>query len=171
MTSDRNRVILAEIFARVWRDSAYKEELKANPRKVLTEAGITPDGDYDICVLFNTDTEKYMLLPYDQSFEEIEAKVLNTLKVLLPLQEGKQLILRQNTSTLRHLIVPAPPQDPSGQPLGEDELDLVAGGGSQSVTSVETSSTMSVSYAAIVDAAEITAAVVNVQAIGVVVIV
>ncbi len=87
MASERNQLIWGEVVARAWRDEAYKEQLLANPKQVLSEAGASIPDDLEIQIV-------------------------------------------SNTENVRYLVLPLAPTTRSGQPLSEEALDLVAGGGS-----------------------------------------
>ena len=92
MTGERNKIIWGEIVARAWRDEAYKQQLIANPKQVLSDAGMAVD-------------------------------------------EGVEVQIIEDTPTTRHLVFPVAPS--GGQSLTEDQLELVAGGGSTATSTNE----------------------------------
>ena len=93
MTGERNKIIWGEIVARAWRDEAFKQELIANPKKVLSDAGMTVD-------------------------------------------EGVEVQIIEDTPSTRHLVFPVAPSG-AGQSLSEEQLELVAGGGSTGTSTNE----------------------------------
>lgn len=68
----------AKIIAKAMSDEAFKNELKANPRKVLAEEGIEVPESKEIKVVENTRDEAYLVIPYAEeglSMEELETRV------------------------------------------------------------------------------------------------
>ncbi len=63
MASERNELIWGEVVARAWRDEAYKEQLLANPKQVLIEAGASIPEDLEIRIVSNTEGVRYLVLP------------------------------------------------------------------------------------------------------------
>ena len=68
---------LGKVIAKAWADPAFKERLKGNPKRVLTEMGVeTPEG-VEIEVMENTAEKTYLTLPTPPlreflSYEEID---------------------------------------------------------------------------------------------------
>lgn len=68
----------AKIIAKAMSDEAFRNELKANPRKVLAEEGIEVPESKEIKVVENTHDEAYLVIPYAEeglSMEELESRV------------------------------------------------------------------------------------------------
>ena len=68
----------AKVVAKAMSDEAFKNELKANPRKVLAEEGIEVPEGKEIKVVENTRDEAYLVIPYAEeglSMEELETRV------------------------------------------------------------------------------------------------
>jgi len=63
MTGERNKIIWGEIVARAWRDEAFKQELIANPKQVLTDAGMTVDEGVEVQVVEDTPTTRHLVFP------------------------------------------------------------------------------------------------------------
>jgi len=68
----------AKFIAKAMSDEAFKNELKANPRKVLAEEGIDVPEGKEIKVVENTRDEEYLVIPYAEeglSMEELETRM------------------------------------------------------------------------------------------------
>jgi hypothetical protein len=52
-----------KVIAKAWRDPAFKAKLVANPKAVLTEAGVTFPADATVRVVENTATHVHLVLP------------------------------------------------------------------------------------------------------------
>jgi len=76
MTGERNKLIWGEIVARAWRDDAFKQQLLADPKAVLTEAGMSLVDGVELQVVQDTPTLRHLVLPVapdsGQSLSEAE---------------------------------------------------------------------------------------------------
>ena len=63
MTGERNKIIWGEIVARAWRDEAFKQQLITNPKKVLTDAGMTVDEGVEVQIIEDTATTRHLVFP------------------------------------------------------------------------------------------------------------
>lgn len=63
MTGERNKLIWGEIVARAWRDQAFKQQLLANPKGILTEAGMSVPDSTELQVVEDTPTLRHLVLP------------------------------------------------------------------------------------------------------------
>ena len=68
----------ATFIAKAMSDEAFRNELKANPKKVLAEEGIEVPEGKEIKVVENTKDEAYLVIPYAEeglNMEELESRV------------------------------------------------------------------------------------------------
>ncbi len=68
---------LGKVIAKAWADPAFKERLKGNPKKVLTEMGVETTEGAGVEVVENTAEKTYLTLPMPPSreflsYEEID---------------------------------------------------------------------------------------------------
>ena len=68
----------AKLIAKAMSDDAFKNELKANPRKVLADEGFEVPEGKEIKVVEDTRDEAYLVIPYAEeglNMEELESRV------------------------------------------------------------------------------------------------
>jgi len=123
---DRDRVIAAEVVAKAWRDAEYRDRLIADPITVLTEAGIEVPAGATVTVLQNSADIHYVAIPLADRWEEVEEAFFTGLRRILPLPEGVELRIVQNTERDRQMVLPVPPD--MGE-MSDEDLMAVAGGG------------------------------------------
>jgi len=109
-SSDRTQVIYAQVIARTWGDEAYKAQLLANPRQVLTEEGMLLPESATIQVLENTEAVHYVLLPEGRSLADFKDDVVSGLAPLFPLSADQEIIIRQGTEDVKYFVLPRKPE-------------------------------------------------------------
>jgi hypothetical protein len=127
-TGDRNRVIVAEVVARCWQEDAYRARLLAEPVTVLQEAGYDFSERRKVRVYENSSEVTYAVLP-NEDLEKFRNMLLSALEKNLPLPEGHEVRVIQNTDELLNIVLPIRPAAYSSH-LSEQDLEAVAGGGS-----------------------------------------
>lgn len=59
----RNEPILGRVIARAWADDAFKQQLAADPKGVLSAEGVEIPNGVNVKVLEETDSQYYLVLP------------------------------------------------------------------------------------------------------------
>ena len=57
------KIALAQLFAKCWKDEALKARFMADPKAVLKEHGLDAPDNMDVKVVENTDTTVHITLP------------------------------------------------------------------------------------------------------------
>ena len=109
LESERSSVITGMVVARAWRDPGYRNRLMSSPREVLIEEGLEiPDG-MAIRVFADTPAIRHIHLTSLTTEPEELAPVL---REILPLPEGSEVRLIQNTEQALCLVIPLAPPEP-----------------------------------------------------------
>lgn len=131
LEGDRDRVIVAEVTARAWKDEDYRKRLIREPDKVFTEAGLKIPPGAHIKIVENTPTVAYVSIPAADRFAARADAFMASLGRMLPLPAGVEVRMLQCTASQRFIVLPlAPNMD------GMSDQDLLAlVGGSSAVNS------------------------------------
>ena len=109
LESERSSVITGMVVARAWRDPGYRNRLLSSPREVLVADGLEiPDG-MAIRVFEDTPTIRHIHLT---SLTTEATELVPVLREILPLPEGSEVRLIQNTEQALCLVVPLAPPEP-----------------------------------------------------------
>ena len=109
LESERSSVITGMVVARAWRDPGYRNRLLSSPREVLVAEGLEiPDG-MAIRVFADTPAIRHIHLTSLTTEPEELAPVL---REILPLPEGSEVRLIQNTEQALCLVIPLAPPEP-----------------------------------------------------------
>ena len=109
LESERSSVITGMVVARSWRDPGYRNRLLSNPREVLVEEGLEiPDG-MAIRVFADTPAIRHVHLT---SLTTEPEELIGVLREILPLPEGSEVRLIQNTEQALCLVIPLAPPEP-----------------------------------------------------------
>jgi nitrile hydratase alpha subunit len=109
LESERSSVITGLVIARAWRDPGYRSRLLSSPREVLIEEGLEiPDG---MAIRAFADTPKIRHIHLTSLTTEAE-ELVPVFRELLPLPEGSEIRLIQNTEQALCLVVPLAPPEP-----------------------------------------------------------
>lgn len=109
LESDRSSVITGMVIARAWRDPGYRSRLLSSPREVLIEEGLEiPDG---MAIRAFADTPAVRHIHLTSLTTEAE-ELVPVFRELLPLPEGSEIRLIQNTEQALCLVVPLAPPEP-----------------------------------------------------------
>jgi hypothetical protein len=109
LESERSSVITGMVVARAWRDPGYRNRLLSSPREVLVDEGLEiPDG-MAIRVFADTPAIRHVHLTSLTTEPEELAPVL---REILPLPEGSEVRLIQNTEQALCLVIPLAPPEP-----------------------------------------------------------
>ena len=123
LKSDKTRTVIALVMARSWMDSSYKEKLVSHPREVLTELGLSVPEGYKLVVLTNTPFISYITLPLATKLTQDEVdESLAHLRHALPIREGHEVRLVQNTEKTHYIVLPAPPLNIQSSSLTQLQL-------------------------------------------------
>jgi hypothetical protein len=109
LESERGSLITGLVIARAWRDSRYLDRLLADPGEVLTAAGMQLPPGVAIRVFQDTPAVRHVALTSLTSEPE---EMLPLLRELVPLPEGSEVRLIQNTEQALCLVVPLAPAEP-----------------------------------------------------------
>lgn len=123
--SDGERVILAEVIRTAWAAGPDRDALRRDPVTVLREAGLDVPQGQTVTVLEDTPSVRHLVIPADPT-EEITQQVLSLLAQSIPLPDGVEVRLHQNTDTQRFLVLPLPLGEDAS--LNDEILGLVVGG-------------------------------------------
>jgi hypothetical protein len=109
LDSERSQLATGMVIARAWRDPDYLERLLSHPREVLTAAGLEIPPGLEIRVVKDTPAIKYVNMTRWTSEPE---ELLPLFEEMLPLPEGNEIRLIQNTEQAVCLVVPLAPKEP-----------------------------------------------------------
>ena len=109
LESERSSVITGMVVARAWRDPGYRNRLLSSPREVLVGEGLEiPDG-MAIRVFADTPVIRHIHLT---SLTTEATELVPVLREILPLPEGSEVRLIQNTEQALCLVIPLAPPEP-----------------------------------------------------------
>ena len=109
LESERSSVITGMVVARAWRDPGYRNRLLSSPREVLVAEGLEiPDG-MAIRVFADTPAIRHIHLT---SLTTEATELVPVLREILPLPEGSEVRLIQNTEQALCLVIPLAPPEP-----------------------------------------------------------
>jgi hypothetical protein len=109
LESERSSVITGLVIARAWRDPGYRSRLLSSPRDVLIDEGLDfPDG-MAIRAFADTPTIRHIHLT---SLTTEAEELVPVFREMLPLPEGSEIRLIQNTEQALCLVVPLAPPEP-----------------------------------------------------------
>ena len=109
LESERSSVITGMVVARAWRDPGYRNRLLSSPREVLVDEGLEiPDG-MAIRVFADTPAIRHIHLT---SLTTEATELVPVLREMLPLPEGSEVRLIQNTEQALCLVIPLAPPEP-----------------------------------------------------------
>lgn len=109
LESERSSVITGMVVARAWRDPGYRNRLLSSPREVLVDEGLEiPDG-MAIRVFADTPAIRHIHLT---SLTTEPEELIGVLREILPLPEGSEVRLIQNTEQALCLVIPLAPPEP-----------------------------------------------------------
>jgi Nitrile hydratase, alpha chain len=109
LESERSSVITGMVVARAWRDPGYRNRLLSSPREVLVADGLEiPDG---MAIRVFADTPAIRHIHLTSLTTEAE-ELVPVLREILPLPEGSEVRLIQNTEQALCLVIPLAPPEP-----------------------------------------------------------
>jgi hypothetical protein len=109
LESERSSVITGMVVARAWRDPGYRNRLLSSPREVLVDEGLEiPDG---MAIRVFADTPAIRHIHLTSLTTEAE-ELIGVLREILPLPEGSEVRLIQNTEQALCLVIPLAPPEP-----------------------------------------------------------
>jgi hypothetical protein len=109
LESERSSVITGLVIARAWRDPGYRSRLLSSPRDVLIDEGLEiPDG---MAIRAFADTPRIRHIHLTSLTTEAE-ELVPVFREMLPLPEGSEIRLIQNTEQALCLVVPLAPPEP-----------------------------------------------------------
>ena len=109
LESERSSVITGMVVARAWRDPGYRNRLQSSPKEVLIEEGLQiPDG-MAIRVFADTPAVRHIHLT---SLTTEATELVPVFREMLPLPEGSEVRLIQNTEQALCLVIPLAPPEP-----------------------------------------------------------
>ena len=109
LEGERGSLITGLVIARAWRDRDYLARLLGDPGEVLAAAGLQIPPGVRIRVLVDTPAVRHVALT---SLTCEPQEMLPLLRELLPLPEGSEVRLIQNTEQALCLVVPLAPAGP-----------------------------------------------------------
>lgn len=148
--SAKNQLIMADVIAKTWNDPAFKADLINNPKSLLQEAGVAGITDgINIKVLENSDTLKHIVLPPEESVEDLKKSVGDFVTGMLPLPAGLEMVLVQNSSTLANIVLPVAPTGHQGK-LDSSHAQVLASAGYEAINLYTTANAVAEANAAAV---------------------
>ena len=121
--NEREIAAVAQVVANAWRDDSYRAALLADPRAVLTDAGLDVGAGVEVTVLEDTADVRHLAVPNGlDTGDGIAADIAG----MLPLPDGAELRIRQSTEAERFLVLPVPPHN--ADELSDEQLTAVFGG-------------------------------------------
>ena len=109
LEGERSALATGMVIARAWRDPDFLDRLVASPRDVLTAAGLELPSGVDVRVVVDTPTVRYIHMT---SWTSESEELLPLLREMLPLPQGREIRLIQNTEQAVCLVVPLAPPEP-----------------------------------------------------------
>jgi len=109
LESERGSLITGLVIARAWRDPDYLARLLADPREVLAASGLQLPPGVKIRVVQDAPGVRHVALT---SLTTEPEEMLPLWRELLPLPEGSEVRLIQNTEQALCLVVPLAPAGP-----------------------------------------------------------
>lgn len=126
--SEKKKAALAEVTVRAWQDMVYRTKLADDPAQVLREAGVILPAGCRVTLLENTGSIAHLAIPRLEDLTGSgKERFLSELAGLIPSPAGLELRLHQNTDDEFFLVIPQQPQPV--EPLSDEELTKVWGGG------------------------------------------
>jgi hypothetical protein len=126
--NDRNRAIMAEVIARSWREPAYREQLKKNPKQTLQQAGMTIAPDMEGVILENTPTVIHAVLPPKSDMERFASRLPKAVVLLTEMSDTVEVRVHRDSATRSFIVIPALPAAVKTGELTDEQLEQVAGG-------------------------------------------
>ncbi|MEH1770589.1 nitrile hydratase subunit alpha [Nostoc sp.] len=121
--SDENRLIIANLIAKIWHDSAYKASFIDDPKKILQAAGVNDiSEDVKIQVVENTPKRQYLTISADYSPDEWH-EIIGFIQHSLALQPEQEIVIVQNTDNFQYIVLPILTNE-----LSLEETQLIQGG-------------------------------------------
>lgn len=109
LEGERSSLVTGMVVARAWRDPDYLDRLLASPRQVLTAAGLEIPPGVEVRVVADTPTVRYVNMTRWTSEPQ---ELVPLFREMLPLPEGNEIRLIQNTEQAVCLVVPLAPAEP-----------------------------------------------------------
>lgn len=123
----QQQIALAEIFSQCWDDEDFKEEFKADPKKIMDKFGVIYDDNVDYVILDNEPKTITYVLPYEGVKETVESLSEAFKSKVADVVEAKQIIPEnwcikfiQNTEDVNYIVIPM-----STENLTPEELEFV----------------------------------------------
>ncbi len=132
--TDRNRAVLAEVIARSWREPAFRNALKANPRKALTDAGMQIPANVEVVLLENSPTIVHAVLPPRSDMARFQSRFDAAVKRLAVLPDDVEVRVHRDSATRIFVVIPAAPAKAATGELTDRQLEQVAGGKTAAAT-------------------------------------
>ena len=148
MDSEKQRVVVAQMIAKMWKDPDYRKQVIADPKAALEAAGIALDGNMQVRVLENTATIKYLPIPTQDTLSKNPDLMGKVMAAVLPIPEGLDVRLVQETDENVSLVIPMMPEGVATSEINEDELATIAGGGYEAVNCYTTANAVAEANAA-----------------------
>jgi hypothetical protein len=109
LESERSSLVTGMVIARAWRDPGYLDRLLSSPAEVLTAAGLEIPPGVEVRVVADTPTVRYVSMTRWTSEPE---ELVPLFREMLPLPQGNEIRLIQNTEQCVCLVVPLAPAEP-----------------------------------------------------------
>jgi hypothetical protein len=109
LEGERSSLVTGLVIARAWRDPDYLDRLLSSPREVLTAAGLQIPPGVEVRVVADTPTIRYVNMTRWTSEPE---ELVPLFREMLPLPQGNEIRLIQNTEQAVCLVVPLAPAEP-----------------------------------------------------------
>ena len=109
LEGERSSLVTGMVIARAWRDPDYLARLLSSPEEVLTAAGLEIPPGVEVRVVADTPTVRYVNMTRWTSEPE---ELVPLFREMLPLPQGNEIRLIQNTEQAVCLVVPLAPAEP-----------------------------------------------------------
>ena len=126
--SDRNRAIIAEVIARVWREPAYRDQLKKSPKQTLQQAGMSIAANMEVVILENTPTVIHAVLPPKAEMQRFASRLPQAVALLTDMPDTIEVRVHRDSAARSFLVIPAMPAAIKTGELTDKQLEQVAGG-------------------------------------------
>jgi Nitrile hydratase, alpha chain len=109
LESERSSLVTGMVIARAWRDPDYLDRLLSRPAEVLTAAGLEIPPGVEVRVVADTPTVRYVTMT---RWTSEPGELVPLFREMLPLPQGHEIRLIQNTEQCVCLVVPLAPAEP-----------------------------------------------------------
>jgi len=119
---DKGKVIFANIVARMWQDSDFEQQFKADPKAALAADGIMLPDAMEVVLLYNTENVHYVKLPHQTEMTLAIADIHARAPYIAVIPLGHEIRLVRDTEIHQHVVIPHKPSAFDPKAMTHDAL-------------------------------------------------